>query len=277
MPWCSLKRTSRSAPRSSPERSAASASIAVAADTKLVDRGPPARKPARWPKEFGPRNAYHFQLSRGRAADVEIADAKLPRTGIAPGRSSKLQGQRRVGRARHPRSWDANLLRNPYRGLLVRARSFQGSTLCSSVHFCEYLDPCCSRPLRAERCRVVRFRIGTVDVKRTRFQHAAPPGDWRCAQQAPQPGWEPVFIGQYATGARATSLGNGDGVAEIEFENGATGYLGDNSALQFTVLSAADTGLVTRLTLVQGSARFYANVDGGVLKCSGGVTRDVAR
>ena len=112
------------------------------------------------------------------------------------------------------------------------------------------------------------MRLGTVDGN-VQVQHAAPPAVG-AAPAAPQPGWEPALANMPLE--QGDTLGTGDGVAEIEFENGATGYLGDNSALQFTVLSAADTGLITRLTLVQGSARFYANVDGGVFEVlSGGV------
>ena len=121
--------------------------------------------------------------------------------------------------------------------------------------------------LYAQNERVVR--LGTVDGN-VQVQHAAPPAIG-AAPAAPQPGWEPALANMPLE--QGDTLGTGDGVAEIEFENGATGYLGDNSALQFTVLSAADTGPITRLTLVQGSARFYANVDGGVFEVlSGGVT-----
>ncbi len=115
--------------------------------------------------------------------------------------------------------------------------------------------------------RVVR--LGTVDGN-VQVQHASPPAIG-AAPPAPQPGWEPALANMPLE--QGDTLGTGDGVAEIEFENGATGYLGDNSALQFTVLSAGDTGPITRLTLVQGTARFYANVDGGVFEVlSGGVT-----
>jgi len=55
------------------------------------------------------------------------------------------------------------------------------------------------------------------------------------------------------------TLYTGEGMAEIYFEDGATGYLGDNSALQFTELGASNTGRVTRLDLTQGDARFFAN------------------
>jgi FecR protein len=121
--------------------------------------------------------------------------------------------------------------------------------------------------LYAQNERVVR--LGTVEGN-AQVQHAAAPAVGN-APAAPQPGWEPALANMPLV--QGDTLGTGDGVAEIEFENGATGYLGDNSALQFTVLGAGDAGPITRLTLVQGTARFYANVDGGVFEVlSGGVT-----
>ena len=113
------------------------------------------------------------------------------------------------------------------------------------------------------------MRLGTVDGN-AQVQHAATPAAGN-APAAPPPGWEPALANMPLE--QGDTLGTGDGVAEIEFENGATGYLGDNSALQFTVLSTGDAGPITRLTLLQGTARFYANVDGGVFEVlSGGVT-----
>jgi hypothetical protein len=50
------------------------------------------------------------------------------------------------------------------------------------------------------------------------------------------------------------------GLAEIEFENGATAYLAENSILQFTQLGFSDGGRVTQLTLTQGAGTFYANL-----------------
>jgi hypothetical protein len=50
------------------------------------------------------------------------------------------------------------------------------------------------------------------------------------------------------------------GLAEIEFENGATGYLAENSVLQFTQLGFAGAGRTTALRLSQGAGTFYANL-----------------
>ena len=58
----------------------------------------------------------------------------------------------------------------------------------------------------------------------------------------------------------------GIGLAEIEFEDGATAYAGDNTSMELTELSSAvANGVLTRATLItvtQGIARFYANTRG---------------
>jgi len=56
------------------------------------------------------------------------------------------------------------------------------------------------------------------------------------------------------------SIATGQGRAEIEFESGATARLAENSVLQFTQLALSDGGRITRLTLTQGTASFYANL-----------------
>ena len=71
--------------------------------------------------------------------------------------------------------------------------------------------------------------------------------------------WEeaPVNLPLQEGDALATQAG----MAEIEFENGATAYLADNSVLQFTQLSfSGDGGRVTQLNLTQGVGSFYANL-----------------
>src|SRR5258708_10174779 len=56
------------------------------------------------------------------------------------------------------------------------------------------------------------------------------------------------------------TLATQGGFAEIEFENGATAYLAENSVLQFTQLAFSGGGLVTQLNLTQGAGTFYANL-----------------
>ena len=56
------------------------------------------------------------------------------------------------------------------------------------------------------------------------------------------------------------SLATQGGLAEIEFENGATAYLAENSVLKFAQLGFSDGGRATELTLTQGTGTFYANL-----------------
>jgi uncharacterized protein DUF6600/FecR-like protein len=58
------------------------------------------------------------------------------------------------------------------------------------------------------------------------------------------------------------SLATQGGLAEIEFENGATAYLAENSVLLITGLGFADGGRATGLSLTQGAGTFYANLTG---------------
>ena len=56
------------------------------------------------------------------------------------------------------------------------------------------------------------------------------------------------------------TLATQGGLAEIEFESGATAYLAENSVLQFTQLAFSGGGRVTQLNLTQGAGTFYANL-----------------
>ncbi len=108
-----------------------------------------------------------------------------------------------------------------------------------------------SPPVYAQNAPDVRVvRLGMVDGD-VQVQHPA--------QQGVQQGWEGALANTPLQ--QGDVLATGNGVAEIEFENGATGYLGDNSALEFTELGLANSGLITRLSVTQGSARFFAHVD----------------
>ena len=55
------------------------------------------------------------------------------------------------------------------------------------------------------------------------------------------------------------SIATAQGRAEIEFENGATARIADNSVLRFTELALADGEKVTRLDISQGTATLYTN------------------
>lgn len=50
------------------------------------------------------------------------------------------------------------------------------------------------------------------------------------------------------------------GFAEVEFEDGATAYLAQNSVLQFTQLIGSNEGRATELNLTEGTATFHASL-----------------
>jgi Family of unknown function (DUF6600)/FecR protein len=58
------------------------------------------------------------------------------------------------------------------------------------------------------------------------------------------------------------TLATQNGRAELEFDDGATGYLAENSVLRFTQLGYSGGGRATDLTLTQGAGTFYANLTG---------------
>lgn len=55
-------------------------------------------------------------------------------------------------------------------------------------------------------------------------------------------------------------VASGQGRAEIEFESGATARIAENTTIEFTELALADGARITRLSLTQGAATFYANL-----------------
>ena len=73
-----------------------------------------------------------------------------------------------------------------------------------------------------------------------------------------QQGWEQAIVNLPIQ--QGSTVATGGGRAEIEFESGANARLTDNSVLQFTELALSDGGRITKLTLTQGTATFYANL-----------------
>jgi hypothetical protein len=71
-------------------------------------------------------------------------------------------------------------------------------------------------------------------------------------------GWEEALVNLPLQ--EGDTLATQGGFAEIEFENGATAYLAENSILQFTQLAFSGGGRVTQLNLTQGAGTFYANL-----------------
>ena len=72
-------------------------------------------------------------------------------------------------------------------------------------------------------------------------------------------GWEEASVNLPLQ--EGDSLATQGGLAEIEFENGATAYLAENSTLLVTQLGFADGGgRATELSMTQGAGTFYANL-----------------
>lgn len=66
-------------------------------------------------------------------------------------------------------------------------------------------------------------------------------------------------------------LATGSGRAEVEFENGAMAFLGNNTVVEFYDLSLHDGGRISRLVLRQGTGIFYVNpVTGDYFSVTGG-------
>jgi hypothetical protein len=102
-----------------------------------------------------------------------------------------------------------------------------------------------SVPARADdysHARIVRLSLVQGDVQIT---------------QTDEQGWEPAIANMPIQ--QGYSIGANNGRAEVEFENGATAYIAENTVVQFTELALFEGGRITRLTLMQGTATFYAN------------------
>lgn len=67
-------------------------------------------------------------------------------------------------------------------------------------------------------------------------------------------GWEQALAGESIQ--QGYALATGDGRAEIEFENGSTVYLAEDSLLLFRELSAPGDRIVSRMSLATGTATF---------------------
>ncbi|MGH9704106.1 MAG: FecR domain-containing protein, partial [Candidatus Acidiferrales bacterium] len=103
-----------------------------------------------------------------------------------------------------------------------------------------------SRPVRAQEysyARVVRLSVVQGDVQIT---------------HSDEKGWGPALINMPLQ--QGYTIGTNNGRARVEFENGATADIAENTVLQFTDLALSDGGRITRLTLTQGTATFYANL-----------------
>jgi hypothetical protein len=74
---------------------------------------------------------------------------------------------------------------------------------------------------------------------------------------APGANWEKAIVNLPVR--EGMSFATGQGRAEIEFENGSTARIADNTVLQFTELALSGGEKVTRLDISQGTATLYTN------------------
>jgi ferric-dicitrate binding protein FerR (iron transport regulator) len=102
--------------------------------------------------------------------------------------------------------------------------------------------------------------------------HAAPAPDYSYARivrlslvdgdvQVSRPeeeGWQAALVNLPIR--QGYAIATGQGRAEVEFESGATAWLAENTLLQFAELALSNGARITKLTLTQGTATFYANL-----------------
>src|SRR5439155_5183022 len=93
--------------------------------------------------------------------------------------------------------------------------------------------------------RDVRLDIVQGDVRLSRGNHNRP--------DLKQP-WEEALSGESIS--QGFAISTGDGRASIDFEDGSTIYLAENSALLFNDLSVNDLGPASAVSLLAGSATF---------------------
>lgn len=84
--------------------------------------------------------------------------------------------------------------------------------------------------------RIVRLSLANGDVQVSRPGH---------------PSWETASQNMPIT--QGVTIGTNEGYAEIEFEDGTTAWISENTLVQFTELALADGGRITKLTLAQGT------------------------
>ncbi|HEV8384807.1 MAG TPA: DUF6600 domain-containing protein [Candidatus Acidoferrales bacterium] len=78
------------------------------------------------------------------------------------------------------------------------------------------------------------------------------------AQRPEEVGWEEALLNLPIR--QGYQISTRQGRAEIEFESGAVARLSDDTLLQFTELALAGGGRLTHLSLLRGTATFYANL-----------------
>jgi len=106
-----------------------------------------------------------------------------------------------------------------------------------------FATPLAASPSDYSYARIVRLSLVEGDVLIARPE---------------EEGWQPALANMPIR--QGDTLATSQGRAEIEFESGATARIAENTLLQFTELALAGGGRLTKLTLTQGTATFYANL-----------------
>ena len=106
----------------------------------------------------------------------------------------------------------------------------------------------------SSHARIIRLSLVEGDVRFARETHGDSLADSKAA-------WETAGLNLPIR--QGYVLATDKGRAEVEFENGATAFLKENTVLEFYDLSLDDAARTTRLVLRQGSASFYVNPAGG--------------
>jgi uncharacterized protein DUF6600/FecR-like protein len=102
--------------------------------------------------------------------------------------------------------------------------------------------------------RIVRLSLIQGDVRFTRDAQGDPLSDQKAA-------WETAVLNLPIR--QGYVIATGSGRAEIEFENGAMAFLGENTTIEFYDLSRDDSSVSSRLILRQGTASFYVHPAAG--------------
>jgi hypothetical protein len=102
----------------------------------------------------------------------------------------------------------------------------------------------------SSHARIVRLSLVQGDVRFARDFHGDPLADQKAA-------WEGAVLNLPIRQGYVLATDNGR--AEVEFENGAMAFLGENTVLEFYDLSLEDGAKTTRLVLRQGTGSFYVN------------------
>src|SRR6516225_4597448 len=106
----------------------------------------------------------------------------------------------------------------------------------------------------SSHARIVRLSVVEGDVRFARDVHGHDP------LADASLGWEAAPLNLPIRQGYVVSTDKGR--AEVEFENGAMAFLGENTVVEFYDLSLEDGAFTTRLVLRQGSASFYVHPRG---------------